>query len=163
MINTTVNWKDFNSLYSNSCIPFKKLLYSSFYTIMIFSKSPIIIIKHWRNIANYEIYIQTVAFLSVNCCICHSILKWFFSKSPIISLNIEEISLIMKSTFISTCWNYPPVVMRNPKTTIDVEYEIQQSHISLLIPNHSHASWQVSNKLVYKTHPLLYITNKIPV
>ena len=40
----------------------------------------------------------------------------------------------MKSTSVSTCWNYPPVALRDPKTApIDVEYEIQHSHISLLI------------------------------
>ena len=55
--NTAVSWKDLNSLYSNCCIPLNQLLYSSFYTKMIISKSTIII-KYWRNIANYEIYIH---------------------------------------------------------------------------------------------------------
>ena len=45
-----------NSLYSNSCIPFSRVLYSSFYMKMISSKSTII--KYWRNIINYEIYIH---------------------------------------------------------------------------------------------------------
>ena len=57
MMNTTVNWKDLNNLYSNCCIPFSQLLYSSFYMKMIISKSSIII-KYWRNSANYEIYIR---------------------------------------------------------------------------------------------------------
>ena len=56
MTNTTVNWRDLNSLYSNYCIPFRQLLYSSFYMKMIISKSPIIS-KYWRNTANYKIYI----------------------------------------------------------------------------------------------------------
>ena len=54
MMNTVVDWKDLNSLYSNGCIPLNQLLYSSIYTKMIISKSTIIS-KYWRNIANYEI------------------------------------------------------------------------------------------------------------
>ena len=57
MTNTAVDWKDLNSLYSNCCIPRNQLLYSSFYTKMIISKSTIIM-KYWRNIANYEISIR---------------------------------------------------------------------------------------------------------
>ena len=38
-------------------------------------------------------------------------------RNTILSVNIEEISLITKSTSISTCWNYPPVVLRDAKTT----------------------------------------------
>ena len=39
------------------------------------------------------------------------------------------------------------VVLRDPKTTpIDVEYEIQHSHISFLIPDHLRSSRQVSCK-----------------
>ena len=57
MTNTTVDWKEYNSLYSDCCIPFSQLLYSSFYTKMIISKSTIIM-KYWRNSANYEIYIR---------------------------------------------------------------------------------------------------------
>ena len=57
MTNTAVYWKNLNSLYSNCCIPLNQLLYLSFYTKMIISKSTIII-KYWRNIANYEIYIH---------------------------------------------------------------------------------------------------------
>ena len=34
--------KGFNSLYSNCCIPFSQLLYSSFYAKMIISKSSIV-------------------------------------------------------------------------------------------------------------------------
>ena len=65
------------------------------------------------------------------------------SKSTI----IEEILLITKSTSFSTCWNYPPVVLRDAKTTpIDVEYEIQHSHISLFVADGSCASRQVSYK-----------------
>ena len=56
MMNTAVDWKDLNSLYSNYCIPLNQLLYSSFYIKMIISKSTIIS-KYWRNITNYEIYI----------------------------------------------------------------------------------------------------------
>ena len=57
MTNTAVDWKDLNSLYSNCCIPLNQLLYSLFYTKMMISKSTIII-KYWRNITNYEIYIR---------------------------------------------------------------------------------------------------------
>ena len=57
MKNTTVAWKDLNNLYSNYSIPFSQLLYLSFYMKMIISKSTIII-KSWRNIANYETYIR---------------------------------------------------------------------------------------------------------
>ena len=49
--------KEYNSLNTNCCIPFSQLLYSSFYTKMIISKSTIII-KYWRNNGNYEIYIR---------------------------------------------------------------------------------------------------------
>ena len=56
MINTTVAWKEYNSLNTNCLNPFSKLLYSSFYMKMIISKSKIII-KYWRNTTNYEIYI----------------------------------------------------------------------------------------------------------
>ena len=81
-MNITVDLNDLNSLYSNCCIPFSQLLYSSFYTKIIISKS----------------------------------------------LNIEEISLITKSISVSTCRNYPSVVLRDPKTvSIDVEYKIQHS------------------------------------
>ena len=46
----------------------------------------------------------------------------------------------MKSTFVSTYSNYLPVVLRDPKTTaVDVKYEIQHSHISLLLPDRSRA------------------------
>ena len=57
MMITTVGWKNLNSLYSNCCIPYSQLLYSSFYIKMIITKSPIII-KYWRNTTNYEIYIR---------------------------------------------------------------------------------------------------------
>ena len=57
MTNTTVDWKEYNSLNTNCCIPFSQLLYSSFYMKMIISKSTIIM-KYWRNIANYKIYIH---------------------------------------------------------------------------------------------------------
>ena len=57
MMNTTVDWKDLNSLHSNCCTPFSQLLYSSFYIKIIVSKSTIII-KYWRNTTNYEIYIH---------------------------------------------------------------------------------------------------------
>ena len=57
MTNTTADWKDLNSLYLNCCIPFSQLFYLSFYMKTIISKSKIII-KYWRNIANYEIYIR---------------------------------------------------------------------------------------------------------
>ena len=47
---------------------------------------------------------------------------------------------------------------------IDVEYEIQHSHIRLLVPDCLCASRQVSaNKLVYETHPSRNTANKIPV
>ena len=79
------------------------------------------------------------------------------SKSPII-----KIPRIIKFTSVSTC---PPVVLRDPETTpINVEYEIQHSHIRLSIPDRSCASLQVpANKLAYETHPSCYTTNKIPV
>ena len=57
MMNTTVDWKEYNILYSNCCIPFSQLLYSSFYTKLIISKSTIIM-KYWTNIVNYKIYIH---------------------------------------------------------------------------------------------------------
>ena len=57
MTNTTVDWEEYNSLNTNCLNPFSQLLYSSFYTKMIISKSTIIS-KYWRNIANYEIYIR---------------------------------------------------------------------------------------------------------
>ena len=57
MTNTTLDWKEYNSLNTNCLNPFSQLLYSSFYTKMIISRSPIII-KYWRNIANYETYIH---------------------------------------------------------------------------------------------------------
>ena len=75
-------------------------------------------------------------------------------KSPKLSLNIEEISLTMKSTSVSTCSNYPIIVLRDPKTTpINVEYEIQHSHISLLLPNHLRMSQQVSYKKTCVRNP----------
>ena len=58
MTNTAVDWKDLNNLYSNFYIPFSQLLYSSFYTKMIIISKSTIIIKYWRNTANYEIYIR---------------------------------------------------------------------------------------------------------
>ena len=78
-------------MYSNCCILFGQLLYSSFYTKMIISKSPIII-KYWRNAANYEIFI------------CFYLLK------------------------------LPVCGFEGPKNnTIDVEYEIQHSHIAKFV------------------------------
>ena len=56
MTNTTVDWKECNSLNTNCYIPFSQL-YLPFYTKMMLSKSTIIM-KYWRNIANYEIYIH---------------------------------------------------------------------------------------------------------
>ena len=104
MTNTTVDWKDLNNLYSNCCIPFSQLLYSSFYMKMLISKSTIII-KYWRNIPNYEIYIS-----------------FYLLKLP-------------------TCG------FKDAKTApIDVEYEIQHSHISLLVTDGSCTSRQVSYK-----------------
>ena len=55
MMNTTVGWKEYNSLNTNCLNPFSQLLYSSFYMKMIISKLTIII-KYWRNTTNYEIY-----------------------------------------------------------------------------------------------------------
>ena len=84
MTNTAVDWKE-----SNCLNPFSQLLYSSFYTQVIISKSPIII-------------------------------------------NIKEILQITKSTSVSTCWNYPPVVLRDPKTTaIHVEYDYTPYNIPI--------------------------------
>ena len=57
MTNPTVDWEKYNNLNTNCLNPFSQLLYSSFYTKMIISKSTIIS-KYWRNIANYEIYIR---------------------------------------------------------------------------------------------------------
>ena len=54
MTNTTVDWKEYNSLNTNSLNPFSQLLYSP---KMIISKSQIII-KYWRNTADYKIYIR---------------------------------------------------------------------------------------------------------
>ena len=56
-------------------------------------------------------------------------------KQRIVPLNIEEMLLITKSTSVSTCWNYPPVVLKDPKiASINVEYEIQHCHISFVNP-----------------------------
>ena len=56
----------------------------------------------------------------------------------------------------------PVCGFEGPKTTsIDVEYEMQLSHISLLVPDRSCTF--PANKLVYKTHPSNNTTNKIPV
>ena len=106
MTNTTVDSKDLNSLYSNYCSPFSQLLYSSFYTKMIISKSTIII-KYWRNIANYEIYI-----------------RFYLLKLP-------------------TCGFKGP---GNNTNRIDVAYETEHSHISLLVADRLCASRQVSCK-----------------
>ena len=57
MTNTTVDWKEYNSLNTNCLNPFSQLLYLPFYTKMVISKSPIII-TYWRNTVNYEIYIR---------------------------------------------------------------------------------------------------------
>ena len=57
MTNTTVDWREYNSLNTNCLNPFNQLLYLSFYTKKIISKSSVII-KYWRNIANYKIYIH---------------------------------------------------------------------------------------------------------
>ena len=57
MTNTTVDWEEYNILNTNCLNPFSQLLYSSFNTKMIISKSKIIS-KYWRNIANYKIYIR---------------------------------------------------------------------------------------------------------
>ena len=57
MTNTTVDWKECNSLNTNCLYLFSQLLYSSFYTKIIISKSPNII-KYWTNTDNYEIYIR---------------------------------------------------------------------------------------------------------
>ena len=57
MTNTAIYWKECNNFNINCLNPFNQLLYLSFYTKMIISKSPVII-KYWRNIANYEIYVR---------------------------------------------------------------------------------------------------------
>ena len=56
MMNTIVDWKEYNSLNTNCLNFFSQLLYLSFYTKIIISKSSIII-KYW-SIAIYEIYIR---------------------------------------------------------------------------------------------------------
>ena len=79
-----------------------------------------------------------------------------------LSLNIDEISLIMKSTHVAIGWNYPPVVLMYPKTIpIDVEYEMQHSHISLLVIRARHCRFP-ANKHMYETYPSRNIANKIP-
>ena len=118
MTNTTVEWKDLNSLYSNCWIPFSQLLYLSFYTKMRISKLTIII-KYWRNTANYEIYIH-----------------FYLLKLPACGFKV-------------------------PKTiSIDVEYEMQHSHISLLVPDHLCASAGFL-QINLCTKPILRVTLQI--
>ena len=60
-------------------------------------------------------------------------------------LNTKQILLIMKYT--TTHLKYPPMLWRNTKTQlIDLEYEIQHCHTSLLVPGNSYTSQQDSCK-----------------
>ena len=104
---------------TNCLNPFSELLHSSLYTKMIISKS-IVIIKYWRNTANYKIYIH-----------------FYLFKLPTCGYEGQK------------------------ATPINVECEIQHSHISFLVlVFRAHHGRFPPNKGVYETHPSRNITTK---
>ena len=131
MTNTTVDWEEYNNLNTNCLNPFSQLLYSSFYTKMIISKSRIII-KYWRNTTNYKIYIHfyllklsACGFLGPKnntnwCCIWNTTLLYKFFNPwsfTLVTAGFLQISLCVKPTLhvtLQTKFQYSSTLTLKP-------------------------------------------------